>query len=129
MSGKKEIERERERGREKVKDVKEERCRIRGRRGLTGRWRRWRRWAGRLEGSQREEPLNRDNAFIIAALSFIPRAGGGPLSFALSPLPPSLPLSFSVLHVPNPSYPFLFTLFCPQRIHCRLVVGGYTVSR
>lgn len=32
-----------------------------------------------------EEPLNRDNAFIIAALSFIPRAGGGP--------PPS-PLSF-----------------------------------
>lgn len=30
-----------------------------------------------------EEPLNRDNAFIIAALSFILRAGGGPLSLLL----------------------------------------------
>lgn len=65
-----------------------------------------------------EEPLNRDNAFIIAALSFIPRRrGGGPLSFALSRPTPPRPLC--------PSYPFLFTLFCPQRIHCRRVVGGY----
>lgn len=30
-----------------------------------------------------------------------------------------------LFHRPNPSYPFLFTLFCPQRIHCRRVVGGY----
>lgn len=34
-------------------------------------------------GRRTEEPLNRDNAFIIAALSFIPRAGGGPLPLSL----------------------------------------------
>lgn len=39
-----------------------------------------------------EEPLNRDNAFIIAALSFIPYAKSGPLCLFLS-------------------FSFLFTLF------------------
>lgn len=35
-------------------------------------------------GRRTEEPLNRDNAFIIAALSFIPRTGGRPPSLSLS---------------------------------------------
>lgn len=55
--------------------------------------------------------MNRDNAFIIAALSFIPPCRRWTALFC-----PLLP----------PCYPFLFTLFCPQRIHCRCrVVGGY----
>lgn len=55
--------------------------------------------------------MNRDNAFIIAALSFIPSAPE---------------VDRSLLPSPPPCYPFLFTLFCPQRIHCRCrVVGGY----
>lgn len=53
-----------------------------------------------------EEPLNRDNAFITAALSFIPRAGGESLFLFLS-------------------FFFSFMRFWPQRIHCRRVVGGY----
>jgi len=58
-----------------------------------------------------EEPLNRDNAFIIAALSFIPRVRGGSL--------------YPVLFVfPSPSLRLPFTLFSPQRIHCHRVVGG-----
>lgn len=53
---------------------------------MVERQRRWR-WRGEIDWPPRrltEEPLNGDNAFIIAALSFIPRAGGGPLALRYS---------------------------------------------
>lgn len=49
-------------------------------------------------GRRTEEPLNRDNAFIIAALSFIPRAGGRP-SLSLSFF---FPFFYAFLAAKNP---------------------------